>query len=366
MNEEWRPVKRFGYDEDTGVAAFEVSNFGNVRRTGFIDKRGIYHKPRILPIYVDKCRGRCSVSLKVGATVTAPLVHTLVAEAFLIKPSGAKKLVRRDNNPRNNRADNLYWSCEPVRHTGNSGRSGKPVRIYSLNKELLGEFEQVAHAAKALSVSAPAVSRCCRRYVETYLGLIWRYTCDDEIFVTGMTPKCSLEELAALCSTCGNGSPRCSIRQYDTSGHLLSVGTNASSWQADGVHNDCVIQCCTRDLLTAYGYIWRYEIDDELFSLSEDERKTLITKMLLSFGNSSPVRQYSIDGKLLGEYETLSDASEKSGVPYRGISDVCRKYRRRTAGGFVWRYVVDDDLINLDESSRVVLISSPVSKAEIR
>lgn len=49
------------------------------------------------------------------------------------------------------------------------------------------------------------------------------------------------------------------------------------------------------------------------------------------------VAQYTVDGKFIAEYSSLSKASRKTGVPLYNISKVCRK-NHRTAGGYRWKY----------------------------
>lgn len=50
---------------------------------------------------------------------------------------------------------------------------------------------------------------------------------------------------------------------------------------------------------------------------------------------SKTVLQYSLDGKLLAKYESVSEAMRKTGI--LKISNVCRGERKQ-AGGYIWRY----------------------------
>lgn len=52
------------------------------------------------------------------------------------------------------------------------------------------------------------------------------------------------------------------------------------------------------------------------------------------------VLQFSKDGKLLNEFDSLKTASEKLNIPKSSISYCCKR-RYKTAGGFVWRYKKD-------------------------
>lgn len=50
-----------------------------------------------------------------------------------------------------------------------------------------------------------------------------------------------------------------------------------------------------------------------------------------------PVIQFSIEGKWLGEFESLTAAALSTGVNHRNIRLCCRG-ERHTAGGYVWKY----------------------------
>ena len=51
----------------------------------------------------------------------------------------------------------------------------------------------------------------------------------------------------------------------------------------------------------------------------------------------TPVIQYDLQGNLLAHYESIKQASDKTGVARCSISNVCRG-RRNKAGGFKWKY----------------------------
>ncbi|MBS5626975.1 MAG: HNH endonuclease [Porphyromonadaceae bacterium] len=51
------------------------------------------------------------------------------------------------------------------------------------------------------------------------------------------------------------------------------------------------------------------------------------------------VYKFSLDGNLLNEYKSLTEASVISGIKASNISAVClRKKSYHTAGGYIWRY----------------------------
>lgn len=55
-------------------------------------------------------------------------------------------------------------------------------------------------------------------------------------------------------------------------------------------------------------------------------------------GSSKAVAQYSVDGDLMGVYESARKANLETGVPYKSIS-LCCLGKNHTAYGFVWKFV---------------------------
>ena len=59
-----------------------------------------------------------------------------------------------------------------------------------------------------------------------------------------------------------------------------------------------------------------------------------ITKQAVSKALSKPVAQFTIEGKLIAKYNSITEACSKTGINH--IGDTCRGCRK-SAGGFIWR-----------------------------
>lgn len=124
MEEIWK--KLVGYDDF--CEQYEVSNLGRVRSLPRYHSTEIYYlKP------LENCRdGRMSVMLSNRGKYRRVTIHRLVGLAFVENPNPAryKELNHKDENPQNNRADNLEW-CD---RKYNMNYNGLQLRMHNKQK----------------------------------------------------------------------------------------------------------------------------------------------------------------------------------------------------------------------------------------
>ena len=108
---EWRPVK--GYE-----GLYEVSDEGDVRSLDKRDRRGHFHKGRMLK-KVPIGSGYTASCLCVDGKVDKAYNHRLVAEAFIPNPDGKPEVNHKDGDKKNNVVENLEW----VTHSENGKHS---------------------------------------------------------------------------------------------------------------------------------------------------------------------------------------------------------------------------------------------------
>lgn len=167
--EEWRPVE--GYE-----GLYEVSNRGRIKSVAKTIKRGgrvVCHQAsdRILKPK-HKPNGYLQAWLyDRDGIVKAHYVHRLVAQAFIQNPYGLPQVNHRDGNRENNRLSNLEWASgsynvSMAKHGKKEKHTRKIVIQLDEKGKLLGAFNTIAEAARALKVSETAV----RYYIEGKLG----------------------------------------------------------------------------------------------------------------------------------------------------------------------------------------------------
>ena len=105
------------------------------------------------------------------------------------------------------------------------------------------------------------------------------------------------------------------VGQYDS----LESAANAVS-----AYKTCVGNACIGQNNTCKGYYWSYYLSSTPI-YSQDQRK-------------KGVVQYSLNGDLIAEYNSVAKASKETGISKTCISRVCRKERKKS-GGFKWEYV---------------------------
>ena len=123
------------------------------------------------------------------------------------------------------------------------------------------------------------------------------------------------------------------VIQYSPEGEFIQRYTSASeAGRSLGKRHSSIAKCCCGDLLTAYGYIWQYEDDDDI-----EELVLFIKNKKGKVGKrSKPIMCYDLNHNFIAEYESASAAGRSFGVAHSGIA-----YAARNGGiayGYYWKY----------------------------
>lgn len=179
----WKPIE--GYE-----GHYEVSNLGRVksveRRARFVSKNGKECTRRVRERVMEGTAhcvdGRISVMLSTGPKQKRINVHRLVAMAFCENPNGYTELNHIDENPRNNRADNLEWCTRDYNmHYGTIqervyDKMKRPIRAVSIKGDEV-RFNSIS-AAQRLKFEKTSILKAIRTGM-MYKGFYWEY-CDDK------------------------------------------------------------------------------------------------------------------------------------------------------------------------------------------
>lgn len=290
MKEIWKDIK--GYE---GI--YQVSNFGRVKSLDRKDKLGHHWSERILNPKGNKL-GYIRVYLSKDGKTERVLVHRLVAESFVNRISEKHDIVNHlDNNPSNNRADNLEWTTYKgnMQWAAKQGRMKANSQAYAnletarrkRSKAVIatspdGEkyhFESQAEAGRVLGVDACHIAEVCRKeYGYTNLkGYTFEYA--DQELQKSLKPKrqkMSKEERSALISKLHKGNK-------------YNVGRKCSE----------AAKQATREL------------------------------------HSKPIIQIDKSGNTIAEFSSVAEAREKTGITH---AHEAANGTRKSAGGYLWKW----------------------------
>lgn len=178
----WKEIK--GYE-----GRYEVSNFGRVRSMSHLtpSKGG---RMRLSPGKILALRyannGRPKVHLSKPGLCKWHSVHRLVAFAFCDGYFEGAQVNHIDENPANNRADNLEW-CTASYNTSYGHRNDtminqrkKAVNQYTIGGTFIKTFSILNLAARETGISAAHICDVCKGKRNTAGGFIWKYSQEAE------------------------------------------------------------------------------------------------------------------------------------------------------------------------------------------
>lgn len=171
------------WKEITDLKGYYISNYGNVKSDDTIVKS---HKGGT--IYERVQYGKI---LKGGETTNGYQFvhikgknyfrHILVAEAFLEKPNYKCEVNHKDENPKNNKVENLEYithkeNCNYGRRKNGNQDKSKKVAQYTLDGELVKIYDSLRKAEKENNVPrGSSIAHCCRGKQKQFNNFIWKY-----------------------------------------------------------------------------------------------------------------------------------------------------------------------------------------------
>lgn len=178
MIEEWKTIV-----ETEGK--YEISNFGNLRSVDRYARvcgegKRLVKGQTIIPA---KCsNGYLELQASIGKHRKCLLVHRLVAKYFIPNPDNLPEVNHKDENPQNNRVDNLEW-CTPKYNCNYGTRNQrcmekvikKAVRQLSLTGNEIKVFSMIREAARATGINESQIIRVCKGQNNTAGGYKWEY-----------------------------------------------------------------------------------------------------------------------------------------------------------------------------------------------
>lgn len=176
MREIWKDIKGF-----EGI--YSVSNYGNVKRETTQRRNGTGNYARQEHILKQRInnKGYALVDLYKDNKRSQLLVHRLVAIAFLDNPFSYKVINHKDENPLNNKVENLEWCTQ--KYNMNYGTC--PLKIGKANSKKviqlgksgskIKEFPSIIEAERKTGISNGCIGEVLHGRRKTAGGYIWQY-----------------------------------------------------------------------------------------------------------------------------------------------------------------------------------------------
>lgn len=173
----WKPI--CGYE-----GLYEVSNLGRVRSldriVNYNDGRKRLFKSCVLKAAIKK-NGYLIVSLHKNGEHKTPLVHRLVAKAFIPNPNNLPQVNHINEIKTDNRIENLEWvTCkENLEYSGVYKKSAEarsqPIIQYTKDGKFVAEYESITEAERKNGIHQANISLVCLGKRKSTGGYIWKF-----------------------------------------------------------------------------------------------------------------------------------------------------------------------------------------------
>lgn len=239
---EWKPLER--YD-----SLYLVSNQGDVfsvRSNRKIVQRAWRNE------YL-------AVELNVNGVAKKEYVHRLVAECFCPNPNNYPIVNHKDEDPKNNRADNLEWctykynsnygNCQKkihekrVYYSGAKNAKSKYVFQFDLEGNLIAEYGGVREAERKTGLAGNCISKAATGKLRQYAGYVWSYE----------------EEFPGYTSEIAERFKKGPILMYDLQGNLIQRFENSKELKDAGLSQISVNRVCRGERKSYKGYVFKHE-----------------------------------------------------------------------------------------------------------
>ena len=204
-----------------------------------------------------------------------------------------------------------------------SGKQGcKQVLQFSLDGKFIQKYSSITEAEKQTNTELSQISAVCKGKRKTTNGFIWRYFQD-----VNYTKPLNMKNLIL------DKRPK-SVIQFSLDGEFIKEYSSlAEAERQTKIDDSSISGVCLGNCNTAGGFIWRFFKDVghvDKINVAHLKAHRYIT----------PILQFSLDGKFIKNYPSISEAGRQSNICSSSISSACRG-NYKTAGKFKWKYKRD-------------------------
>ncbi len=197
----------------------------------------------------------------------------------------------------------------------------KPIVVYDLDGNYIRNFESMSDAARYYNIDVTIISDMCNGSTNRSkkCNYIFRFKSDsfnkyDTTYKIGGAKKVYQFTLDGVF-----------VASYKS---ILDAEKFVNPNYQNKVGGSSIGEAIKNNK-TAYGFVWSY---DKQYKFNPEE-----------YRNWMPVDQYSMDGKFLKSYFSITEAAKNIGKPTKGVTNIRSVCKGKTfnAYGYVWRYKGD-------------------------
>ena len=230
-------------------------------------------------------------------------------------------------------ASGFVWRYEGDTYEGDFTRRELKITVcqYDKSGELIAKFPSITSAAKSVQANAASIKSCLSGNSRTCRGYVWRR--EDQPY---QGEHKNLRRTKAVVKS-------------DRAGNILGIFPSmTTAAETIGLTPDAIHKNIIGQNHTAGGFVWRYATLEE----SGEEPEYTAPKPNKKPINAISVEQYSKNGTKVASYDTITEASEKSGIGMQTIKNFIDN-PNHTYGEYIWRRKGDEYAGELENTVRI-------------